>query len=402
MAFPVRYRLLGQLSLSFKINGLLTEPVLDLWTSFLPRENFQPNLRQHRPNSDRITVQERHATLKPKSTVVHKISGGAASSAVASQDLGSVEESGLHQANDIILTPHDDKPIPSSKLTQLSNEVEFEVEALFFKLQERISKVNLEVARLRIENRAFRKELCLMNIDEGPSGFDAPSLLRENRSLRMRIVDLELSTKRLHLNAIFEDTDCLPWKDHPKVRQHVAEYVCIAQKEFKDPRLERTIPLAEIGSAVRNRWLEHSMPSRKSVIAIIRGNEAAHSGAALADSILYHPNHKNNRKDVALYIERYGLSPLRVYQLRECQDLMTLLDWYGSVKSWRGPTKFARTPFVKAWPLDFFEKYGRCDAAVVRAAFADGKQTHLLSRLRPFFLKEDVINKKKQERKRGA
>jgi hypothetical protein len=244
--------------------------------------------------------------------------------------------------------------------------------------------------------------MCSIKGFEGAGGTGASSLLKENQSLRIRILNLEVSTKRFDLKATFEDPQCLAWKDHPQVKKHVADHVSVAQKEFRDIWVERMIPLAEIGSAVRSRWLEHQLQSGKSVSTIIRGNKAAHSGFALADSLLYHPDHKNARKDVSSYLERYGFSPQRVYQLRGCQYLMTLLSCYGSVKSWRGPAKFLRTPFVKAWPSDFFDKYSKGDIEVVREAFAGGKQVPLLRVLRPLFLNEDAANKRKQEKRHNS
>jgi hypothetical protein len=125
------------------------------------------------------------------------------------------------------------------------------------------------------------------------------------------------------------------------------------------------------------------------------GNEAAHHGFAVADSWLYHPDHNDGRNDASKYIALYGMSPERVYQLRGCKDLMTLLSWYGSVKSFHTLKTFPQSPFAKAWPCRFFEKYGKGDIEVVRAAFSDGKQASLLKSLKPLFVNEDAANKRK-------
>jgi hypothetical protein len=143
MAVPVRYRLLGQLSLSFKTNGLLTGPVVDLWTSFLGGERTQPNLKESRASSNRFTIQQRIAALKKTFTPAGEVSCSPHSSVTATHDLNSTKEVKLHQTADSISNPHDDKQNPNPKLSQLSKDIEFEVELLFLALQERISEVKV-------------------------------------------------------------------------------------------------------------------------------------------------------------------------------------------------------------------------------------------------------------------
>lgn len=295
------------------------------------------------------------------------------------------------------ITSNKDRQNPTSKISQLSRDIESDFELLYLHLQQCLSKANLKLARLIAKNRTLQKQLCLIKDSELIGSTSVWCLLKENRSLRARIIDLEDSTRTFHFKATFEDPECLGWKEHPAVKQHVIN----VQKDFKDQSSERMMHLADIGSVVRSRWIEYTLHPGQSSSIITRGNEAAHAGFALADSLLYHPDHRHGRKDATSYIEIYGFSPQMVYQLRGCHDLMTLLSWYGSVKRWQG-SKLPRSRFAKAWLFDFFEKYSKADVEFVRDLFSDGKQASLLRVLRPLFINEEIAEKRKQEDKKRS
>jgi len=362
MALPIRYRL-GQQALSFKINALLTEPIADLWTSFFDNRAAWPKVKKYKLNPKVEKI--RQQVIQLRENVFRTVTPPPSSTPY---DL--IPKNGVEAVADLCAKNQN----PASKVSQMIEEIELEVEQLLLDAHESLWKTQVNIASLSLDNRVLRRELCSIKGTDGIGGVGTFSLMREIRSSRVRINELESSNKDLLLRVFPFDDPESRWKCNPKVIQHVANNISIAKQVFRDSYNERVSTLAEIGYAVRSRWMEQQYKSGKNRSTIMSGNEAAHHGFAVADSWLYHPDHNDGRNDVSSYIEQYGMSPARVYQLRNCKDLMTLLSWYGSVKSFHTPKSFPQSPFAKAWPRHFFEKYGKGDIEVARAAFSDGKQ----------------------------
>ena len=227
------------------------------------------------------------------------------------------------------------------------------------------------------------------------SGNNAELLRLENEMLKAENVALQAKIKDLETGAIFFDNpNDGAWKESNTVQQHVAQEVSKVVRVSERIWFSRLLPHVDIGAPVRHRKLEHRRaPAKKNKELIRQGDEAAHYGKAIADAVLYHPGFPNRRKDEETYISTYGFTPSQVWKFRDCESLIQILDWYGSVIDWHHPSAFPHTSFAKAWPADIFEKYKNATLETVQADFADGKQTELLQTLKAAYLKEEAANR---------
>ncbi|KAH7360881.1 hypothetical protein BKA65DRAFT_194410 [Rhexocercosporidium sp. MPI-PUGE-AT-0058] len=155
-------------------------------------------------------------------------------------------------------------------------------------------------------------------------------------------------------------------------------------------------PILAIRYAIRNRYMENSIYPKRNKGKVLIGNEAAHNGDALADAILYHPSIFNRRVDMPTYANIYGLHPRQVWDLSDCKQFLQLITWYGTVKRWH-PHNFTSTSFAMTWPADFFEKYSKAQLQAVRADFTNWKMDALTKLLEAKYAVEAKVNRIKHQ-----
>jgi hypothetical protein len=215
----------------------------------------------------------------------------------------------------------------------------------------------------------------------------AISALDELENLRAEIGRLKKLTRELKTKATFSlDLSSATWKTDSRIKRHVEQEV----SEAKAAVAKFLFPLVEIGKAVRNRFMEQCSTRNKDII--ILGNKAAHYGKPLADVLLYHPNNSEKRQDQATFVKIYGFKPEEIWMLSGCTQLMEMVFWYSSIKSWY-PNSFERQDFSLSWPKDLFKKYGEAKLEAVKADLKTAEQVALFKKLKTKYLAEAAANK---------
>jgi hypothetical protein len=210
MALPVRYRLLGQLAFSFKINELLTEPITDLWAPFFDSDDTRPKVKTYKSNSAVEKIRQQITQLR--ASVVRPATQPRLPASSTPHDPNPQNE--VEVLADLYPTSHGH----TSKVSQLSEEIEYEIERLLLDVYESLWKARVDIASLKRDKRVLRTELCSIKGTDGIGGISILSLMQENRSLRMRIIELESCNKTLLLRENPFDDPESGWKCNPKVR----------------------------------------------------------------------------------------------------------------------------------------------------------------------------------------
>ncbi|CZR54799.1 uncharacterized protein PAC_04683 [Phialocephala subalpina] len=103
------------------------------------------------------------------------------------------------------------------------------------------------------------------------------------------------------------------------------------------------LPLATVGFNIRGRKLERAKGVRgsaQSQAVIELGNVASHYGAAAADAAVFQDMVENlgfrKSTNIVSFTRLYFLEPDIVWELRDCQKLMDILSWRGSMKEYVG------------------------------------------------------------------